>query len=305
MDSYNIERSATRGRFSFKTINACSAWERLYLNLNKYGSIVSPRGLKVKETLFCDVIIENPMDNLVYHPVRGLSPIYIAKEYAWYKSGSRKVEDAVKLSKFWGTIANDDGTVNSNYGAYIFVPEEDGKSVWEKTVEILKNDPDSRHGVIQIPIMPARGSKDTPCTSSLQFQIRDNRLYCTVYMRSTDIILGFPIDIFQFTMWQIEMAKELGLDLGFMRFISGNIHCYEKNWIENIDCEESDFRTYMNLKIAENYVTGKEYNENKFSDSFLNDLKMLASEDLTKEQKRNALNSEILKYMFDNIKIWR
>ena len=77
-----------------------------------------------------------------------------------------------------------------------------------------KRDPDSRQAIIQIPIMRARGTKDTPCTSSIQFFIRDNKLFTTVYMRSTDIVLGFPIDIFQFTMWQCEMAKELGIDVG-------------------------------------------------------------------------------------------
>lgn len=288
----------------YKFPNANSAWVYLYQALNEHGNISSPRGIKVKETMFCDIIIGNPMDNLVYHPVRGLSPIYIAKEYAWYKSGSRKVEDAIKLSKFWGTIANDDGTVNSNYGAYIFVPEEDGKSVWEKTIEILKNDPDSRHGVIQIPIMPARGSKDTPCTSSIQYQIRNNKLNCTVYMRSTDIILGFPIDIFQFTMWQIEMAKELGIDLGFMRFISGNIHCYEKNWIENIGCNYTDLKCFIPSEISESNLTMLSL-EDKSSESFKHDLSILASETLTKEEKRRLIKSKILKYMFNNMKIWK
>ena len=181
--------------------NANQAWEGLYVGLNCEGDESSPRGMKIRETLGCSIFIQDPMDNLVYNKFRGLSPIYIAKEYKWYKSGSRSVEDAVKLSKFWGTIANEDGTVNSNYGAYIFVPEEDGKSVWQKTVEMLRKDPDSRQAIIQMPIMKSRGSKDTICTSSIQFLIRNGHLFATVYMRSTDVILGFPIDIFQFCMW--------------------------------------------------------------------------------------------------------
>ena len=266
--------------------NANSAWENLYYGLNKDGDITSPRGIKIKETLGCNIYILNPMDNLVFNEFRGLSPIYLAKEYAWYKSGSRKVEDAVKLSKFWGTIANDDGTVNSNYGAYIFVKESDGKSVWEKTVDILKNDRDSRQAIIQIPIMPSRGSKDTPCTSSIQFFIREDKLFCTVYMRSTDVILGFPIDIFQFTMWQIEMAHELGLNLGWMRFISGNIHCYEKNWIENVDHELS-FCKYDGVV------------SDKSTESFHSDLEKLAN------GKSDEVEDDLLKMMLENKIIWR
>lgn len=269
--------------------NANQAWEDLYYGLNKDGDIRSPRGLKVKETLGCNIYILNPMDNLVYNTFRGVSPIYISREYEWYKSGSRKVEDASKLSKFWETIANPDGTVNSNYGAYIFVKEPDGKSVWEKTVEILRSDPDTRQAIIQIPIMPGRGSKDTPCTSHIHFQIRDRKLFATTVMRSTDIILGFPLDIFQFTMWQIEMAKELGLELGWHRFISDNLHVYEKNWIENINDE---FAFY--------FATEYEISD-KTSDSFKNDIHQLA----LKGKNVERINDPILKFMFDNRKIWK
>lgn len=269
--------------------NANEAWEDLYYGLNVDGDVRSPRGLKVKETLGCNIYILNPMDNLVYNPFRGVSPIYISKEYEWYKSGSRKVEDASKLSKFWETIANPDGTVNSNYGAYIFVKESDGKSVWEKTVEILRNDSDTRQAIIQIPIMPGRGSKDTPCTSHIHFQIRDRKLFATTVMRSTDVILGFPLDIFQFTMWQIEMAKELGLELGWHRFISDNLHVYEKNWIENIN-DEFAFYYATEYKIS-----------NKTSDSFKNDIHQLA----LKGKDIKEISDPMLQFMFDHRKIWK
>lgn len=276
--------------------NANSAWESLYYGLNMDGDITSPRGIKIKETLGCNIYIENPMDNLVYNPFRGLSPIYLAKEKAWYDSGDNSVENACKLSKFWGTIANDDGTVNSNYGYYIFgldpynVVHETGEftTMWERTIEILKKDPDSRQAIMQIPINSHRGCKDTPCTSSIQFFIRGKKLFCTVYMRSTDIILGFPIDIFQFTMWQIQMAKELGVGLGWIRFISGNIHCYEKNWLENVKDREFQFCSLEDYKVSD-----------KSSESFFSDLDKLSKGITT------GLNDELLSFMVDNKKIWR
>lgn len=277
--------------------NANSAWQNLYYGLNMDGDKTAPRGIKIKETLGCNIYIMNPMDNLVYSPFRGLNPIYLAKEKAWYDSGDNSVENAIKLSKFWGTIANDDGTVNSNYGHYIFGsdPCDPSMTMWDRTVKILKDDPDTRQAIMQIPIMPHRGCKDTPCTSSIQFFIRDNKLNCTVYMRSTDIILGFPIDIFQFTMWQIRMAKEVGVDLGWMRFISGNIHCYEKNWIENITDRKFMFYSidpYDNAKPSD-----------KSSLSFTKDLEILASEDA--KDKIHLVNNGMLKYMYDNRKIWK
>lgn len=274
--------------------NANEAWEGLYYGLNNFGDIRAPRGIGVKETLGCNIYILNPMDNLVYNLFRGVSPIYLAKEYKWYKSGDNSAEEAGKLSKFWLTIANPDGTVNSNYGHYIFVPDEDGKTVWDKTVEILKNDSDTRQGIIQIPIMPGRGSKDTPCTSHIHFHIRDGKLLATTVMRSTDVIKGFPLDIFQFTMWQIEMAKELGLEVGWHRFVSDNIHCYESNWIENLDDK---------FEFCKAFDDDKEYvASDKTSDLFVKDLKTLA--EFGKDSGEKIVDP-MLKFMFEHRKIWK
>lgn len=269
--------------------NANDAWQNLYYGLNKDGAESSPRGIKVRETLGCNIYILNPRDNLVFNVFRGVSPIYLSKEYEWYKSGSRKVEDAVKLSKFWGTIANPDGTVNSNYGAYIFVKDSSGKSVWDKTVDLLRADSFTRQAIIQIPIMPARATKDTPCTSHIHFQIRDNKLFATTVMRSTDVILGFPLDIYQFTMWQIEMAAELGIELGWHRFISDNLHVYEKNWIENVS--DSFVYSYAN----------KEYTpSDKSTQSYKDQMHELAT--LGKDANPS---DEMLKFMLEHKKIWK
>lgn len=278
------------------------AWENVYYGLNVDGDERSPRGLKVKETLGCNIYISNPADNLVYNMFRGMSPTYVFKEYLWYKSGSNKVEDAAKLSKFWETIANPDGTVNSNYGHYIFVPESDGRTVWEKTVDILRNDPDTRQAIIQIPIMPARGSKDTPCTSHVHFHIRDNKLLMTVAMRSTDIVLGAANDWTQFTMWQIEMAKELGIGFGWFRFVSDNIHVYEKNWIENVQDKRGFYfdKAYI---IDDNGNTTLYNGSDKTTDSFKNDINILATN--SPKEAINLVNDPMLRFMLANYKIWK
>lgn len=265
--------------------NANEAWESLYRGLNSDGDVCSPRGLKIKETLGCNVYIANPKDNLVYSEYRGLSPVYLAGEYTWYKSGDRHVETISKYGKFWESIATD-GIVNSNYGAYIFLKEKDGKSVWEKTIDILRNDPDSRQAIIQIPIMPYRGMKDTPCTSSIQFFIRNSKLFATVYMRSCDIVWGFPYDIYQFTMWQIEMAAELGVSMGWFRYVIGSLHVYEKDWT---DKHGEFFKTRLS----------KVYIPDNLSESYSNDIRLLS------EKKSSEVTDPLLKLMVEHKKIWR
>ena len=246
-------------------LSANEAWTNLYAGLNLFGVESAPRGQKVKETLECDIKILNPMDNLVYSKSRALSPYYLAGEYLWYKSASNKASDIAGHSKFWNKIANDDGTVNSGYGYYIFKEDENGVSEFDKTIALLKGDNDTRQAVLQIPIMPNRGKKDTPCTSSIQFILRDNKLYCTVYMRSNDIWLGFPYDVFNFTMWQIEIAKRLGVELGWYRHVVGSLHVYERHYSDKLFM----YTTNLDKEIVENADC------DKFTESFINDLRIL------------------------------
>jgi thymidylate synthase len=213
--------------------NANDAWQNLYYGLNVDGDIRSPRGLKVKETLGCDIYIMNPMDNLVYNSFYPASPYYIAQEYEWYHSYNNDVESIAKFAPFWRKIANPDGTVNSNYGCYIFKLYEDGTSEWTRLVDLLRKDPDSRQAILQIPITPFKNTKDLTCTSSLQFFVRDNKVFMTTYMRSNDLCKGFRNDIPFFTSLQIDLAKELDLEVGWYRHVVGNLHIYEPDFIEN------------------------------------------------------------------------
>lgn len=294
--------------------NANDAWEGLYEGLCTEGEIVSPRGKRVKETLGCNIYISDVRDNLVKSPYRGLSPIYMAREYNWYKGGSRDPKDAPN-SKFWQSIANkEDGLINSNYGAYVFVNQDymeiadgrarlqpiPGTSIFDRTVKILQDDPDSRQAIIQIPIMQSRGKKDTPCTSHIQFFIRKDsegepKLFANVYMRSCDICCGFPYDIFQFTMWQLELAHALDINPGWMRFMAGSLHVYEEDWIENRG-------KFFKFKDLQKELNGKplKLDEDKMSCIFLSDL-----DELVRSGSHADLVSEELKFMLSNMKIWK
>ena len=99
----------------------------------------------------------------------------------------------------------------------------------------------SRQAVIHIK-MPRNTienpTNDLNCTVCLQFIVRDGKLYCTTYMRSNDLWLGFPYDVFQFTCIQIRMAMELGLDIGSYTHIAGSLHIYERDFEKAIENEK-------------------------------------------------------------------
>lgn len=227
--------------------NANSAWEGLYVGLNFDPQFeCAPRGLKIREIIGANITILNPMDNLIYNKFRKSSPYYIAQEYFWYLSGDNRAEEAAKMTKFWLKIANNDGTVNSNYGKYIFKDtDEENRTQWQNLIRILGEDPDSRKAIIQLPIRGTKFTKDTICTSSFQFLLREGKLYMITYMRSNDLMKGFCNDIPFFTTLQIMLAKELGVELGWYCHMVGSLHLYENDFIENA---KEEFR-YSDIKF--------------------------------------------------------
>jgi thymidylate synthase len=65
-----------------------------------------------------------------------------------------------------------------------------------------------------------------PCTISLQYLIRDDKLYAITTMRSNDAYLGFRNDLYCFTELQKKMAKELNVELGWYQHQVGSLHLY-------------------------------------------------------------------------------
>ena len=103
---------------------------------------------------------------------------------------------------------------------------------WKMVKQLLKNNPNSRQAVIHIKEprdLVNRPSKDVNCTIAMQFLLRDNKLDLIVTMRSNDIWLGLPYDVFNFTCMQIQMAMELGVNIGVYYHNAGSLHMYIKD----------------------------------------------------------------------------
>lgn len=146
------------------------------------------------------------------HSLRNGAMRYFARELIAYFSGSLKVEDGLaKASKFWASLADENGNINSNYGYYVFHEKIDkytNQYNWAKCV-LLKNK-DTRRAIINInQVRHKSDTKDFPCTVSIQFYIKDNELYCETNSRSTDIITGLPYDMGFFSFVHELMWKDL------------------------------------------------------------------------------------------------
>jgi len=225
--------------------------------------ISTPRGMKVKEILGYQFRILNPRNRIPYVPGRELSVHYMIAELLWYLSGNDSTEWISNYSAFWSKISDDGKTANSAYGARIFKPHsriaanvDEAWTQWDYVVNELKNDPDSRRTVVHIrsPQDSILARADVPCTLSLQFFLRNDKVHMTVSMRSSDVILGLSYDVPAFTIFQellaLQLTQELGrpIGLGSYTHLSASLHLYERHFkmAEKI-LEEDKKQDYRNV----------------------------------------------------------
>lgn len=209
-------------------------WYRLLSKDCAGNKQVSRDGEVVGEIINVTTVLSDPTNNIMKNSLRNLPMKYAIGELLWYMSHNNKLKEIQKYTKGWDRMSDDGVTVNSNYGWCI--RDKYGFDQWEWCKQELNNNPNSRRAVIHIKEPSDKESKDVNCTVCLQFFIRDEKLYCTTYMRSNDIWLGYPYDVFQFTCMQILMSMELGIELGTYTHIAGSLHLYGRNYV-NIDNE--------------------------------------------------------------------
>ena len=165
---------------------------------------------------------------------------YTVKEMELYNSGTNRVEDFEKASKFWSKIANPDGTINSAYGYLIWFNKscgiENKMTPWQWVKTSLINDRDTRQAVLRfsLPEHFWLNNKDQVCTLHAIFLIRENRLHMTVNMRSNDLMKGLVYDAPWFASLMYKLRDELkevypNLEIGQYNHYVHSMHIYEQD----------------------------------------------------------------------------
>lgn len=182
------------------------------------------------ELVNANLQLTNPTKNTMCNCIRKMPLRYAIGELLWYNSCNPTWKAIYPYSKFWKGISDNGSTVNSNYGWCI--RNKYGFDQWEMVKKLLQSNTNSRQAIIHI--KEARNLVDNPtkdlnCTIALQFLLRNNKLDLIVTMRSNDIWLGLPYDLFNFTCMQIQMAMELGVDIGTYYHNAGSLHIYKED----------------------------------------------------------------------------
>lgn len=204
-------------------------WCELMRELLQGGINASPQSFAASEMgnetfeIMASQIKVNMEQPVLGSIARGLSYRFMAAEALWILTGDDRVETITPYCKHMAKYS-DDGEIF--FGAY-------GPPLVEQTeyvLDKLRTDPATRQAVMTFwRPNPNVDTKDTPCTISAHWMIRDSRLHCFVNMRSSDVWLGLPYDIFNFTMISLYIALHLRVSLGDMYHTADSRHVYVKH----------------------------------------------------------------------------
>lgn len=225
----------------------------LFAETMKRGHIIAPRGEQIRE--LCDTQITlDPRFPFQTFPGRHYKINYFKQEMRW-KLGADPYDESIKAhASMWDAVQNPDGTFNSNYGQFWFGQQ---KGFW-KVVEELIRDRDSRRACI--PMLRdehlAPGVKDTVCTESVTFHIRDYALRMSVHMRSSDQIFGLGTDLPTFATLQMLVLGMLrscypDLQVGTMTLTAASSHIYERHWGKVEEILSKPFNPGMVVRLPE------------------------------------------------------
>lgn len=203
---------------------------RAYLAIREGGQPVSSTRSPSHELIGVSLELTAPRCRLSRTESRRLSRAGIA-ELGWYLSGTTDPAMILHWVPKYQQEVEEDGTINGAYGPRMF---GNGRNAQFHTVLDLLSAPNSsRRAVIQLfdaaDLAGPQRYKDVPCTSTLQFFVRDDRLHLVTTMRSNDAYVGLPLDTFAFTMLQELMASELGVDMGRYIHNVGSLHIYDSD----------------------------------------------------------------------------
>ncbi len=117
--------------------------------------------------------------------------------------------------------------VEYTYGQRLRSPIDQIAHITEK----IKSSPHSRrHVACTWNIEKDHNNPNAPCLVLLQFNVTDSKLHVTAFMRSNDMYAAWPKNAFALRELQRIIAKDTGLQMGFLSIVSQSAHIYQHDF---------------------------------------------------------------------------
>lgn len=185
----------------------------------------TPRGVPTRDMGNVTIHLESGLDALPLGCGRGLNQRIAAAEAIQLIGGFSDPALMMYASPNFERFTEPDGSFWGAYGSRV------GLQV-RYAVRKLTNDPQTRQAVVTLwdsNLDNDPMKKDYPCTVGFNFTINTakQQLDMNVLMRSNDVWLGLPYDMFQFTQLQCTVARSLGVMVGTYTHTTWSLHIYE------------------------------------------------------------------------------
>ena len=99
----------------------------------------------------------------------------------------------------------------------------------EKCLAKLLEDPGTRQAIAYIGRPEDGPTGHQPCTTTLQWLLREETLFCQASMRSLDLVKGLPYDLMMFSAMTQVLAHCLGVEAGYTEVTAASAHIYEQD----------------------------------------------------------------------------
>jgi thymidylate synthase len=190
------------------------------------GDDVWPRGLCTRELLGTTIKVWDITRSLPLHIGRKCNPAIGAVEAIQLIGGFSDPDLTCKIAPNMKQFLTDGRYFHGAYGPRI-------RGQVQLVVSALRADRDTRQAVANIWHWQSDlgiNEADLPCTLTLHFLIRKNKLILHTHMRSNDVWWGLAYDVFQFTQLQLTVAHMLGIETGCYYHHTTSLHIYERDW---------------------------------------------------------------------------
>jgi thymidylate synthase len=204
------------------------AFEKLLLSKN---SVTSSRGTS-KELDGILFQLTNPRARLSRTEEKGTVFSGLG-ELLWYLSKKNDLAFIEYYLPKYRSDSEDGISIYGGYGPRFF--DQRSENQIHNIINLLKSKPSTRRAVMQIfnaEDISNISLKERPCTCTIQFLLRNNKLNMYTTMRSNDAYYGLPHDIFSFTMLQEIIAKSLDVGLGQYFHMIGSLHLYDSKFLK-------------------------------------------------------------------------
>jgi thymidylate synthase len=192
------------------------------------GTLLSPRGNLIRELSHHTVAIDM---NYPVVTARKTNVRFMAAEAEWILRGRDDLDSLMDYNPRMADYSDDGVTLTGAYGPRI-VPQ------LPYVVDKILGDPDTRQATLTVWTPSPAPSRDIPCTVAMDFKLRGGLLNAHVFMRSSDIWLGLPYDIFSFTMVACKVISKLNQRLlpdvtpvrpGLLYVTAASSHLYDRD----------------------------------------------------------------------------